>query len=178
MKLNELPLEDLARGVFPDGARVLTSVEVRHELRAGYARPHGREFIVHTEEDVVSTIKSLRRGSPIGSAWLKIDQAQVMGSLPESRIWLRFFVGNDLTHRFGDNTEFSVVRAYKPFKLDLPKWIALRTLYDVVDMEHSLLTEVGVEIVHDDDPMDLQIRVRRESNPFKTELLSARVHLP
>jgi len=158
MKLQDMPLEDLARGVFPDGARM---------------SQWGTEVaVLPSELDVISSIRGIRSGR-IGSVVLNIGRAyEENDSGPRFYALLRLYSGSDLNMQFLDRR----LKLAKPFKLDLPSWLTFANFYDAVDIGNSLLLSVELSIdTRDFDRRQATMSIVR-SDVASTERFHMKIH--
>jgi len=117
---NHLPLEDLARDMFPKGSH-----NPGYESGARY----------HSQRGVEDEIKSFRSDtSPVIRADLYVESDAS---------------GTYCTLQFNSRRRHLKLTSWhvdENFKLKLPTWLSFETLYDTVDVENSFLTQAWLRL--------------------------------
>jgi hypothetical protein len=121
---NHLPLEDLARDMFPNGS---------HDLKA----ESGARY--HSQRGVEDEIKSFRSDtSPV----IRVDLRAYLYVDSDAS-------GTYFTLQFNSRRRHLKLTSWhvdKNFKLKLPTWLSFETLYDTVDVENSFLTQAWLRL--------------------------------
>jgi len=128
--LADLPLEDLAVGLFPHGARLTVW---KDENTAS-----SPEFV--SEEDVIKIVREYRKPGVISAVESEIHtdlEGIVWSSLRITKTHI--YYGPRLDFASGDIPK-------KPFLVKLPKWLVPKTMYDAVDLSESLLSSFSIYI--------------------------------
>jgi len=138
--LEMLPLEDLAVGLFPQGAIMTNS---------------GRGF--NTELEIIDFIRDYRTKNRIRRFEVAIE-GEPYRSVPRSKFVMRKM---DYGSMFGQ-TKLVDLHAYdlpnKPFLLRLPMWLSFETMYDAIDFDHTLIDSFSIA----SSPFNVQVH-RHES---------------
>jgi len=154
----DLPLEDLARGIFPSGAT---------ESSWSY------NYLTTHEPAVVSRIKWFRTLGPDLTTFRNnvnatgTDQIGLWRMFPnEAQAYISLVEAPSVDGRYAmtyiPTATFDAKMSSK-FKLKLPKWLTFERLYDAVDIENSLLDAFEIEIRGADERrMNCDMRIWRD----------------
>ena len=170
MNLDDLPLEDLATGLFPRGAYLTGPTRI------------GFGSAVETEAGVADVIHKFRTDALQVISRIEVG---VQRHQPHDELSMKSMIR--IVHRTKLNvtTGFpyalrreAVIHAYdlpvgKPFLIKLPKWLTYKTMYDAVDLEHSLVNEFRVEL-DQFEVVEARMWVQRDIYP-SGELIHLRV---
>jgi len=164
MKLLDLPLEDLADGLFPHGAKVSGRFDDPYE-------PNVRKGVL-AEMEIARRYTGGRLGGGLLGVSLVLDVGISMVMKKTSSILV-----SELRMRHQSHTvTFSDERPFDPFKIILPRWLSFETLYDQLDVESNLLEEARLDIhMEDVEPV---LRIRRWDTSMRAEVFALRIHLP
>jgi len=130
--INDLPLEDLAHGMFPDGVR-----------------DDNGKFL--SQEEVIEDIRSFRESrTPILNAAVFVQSGPAGG-------YATVVIG-DKDHEY--MVSYSGRHYEKSFKLKLPKWIRFKTFYDALDFDGASLEYLHLFIRSREPPIAMVQLVR------------------
>jgi len=139
MKLADLPLEDLAHGVFPDGANETWNDH-------GTMIPKGS---LNSETSVAHSIRAFVTSHSVFEVQLVID-----GKSSRIHAWCLETPSASMKQWLeGSRSSMSLSAMWtglaprEPFRLDLPRWLRPETMYDAVLLENDLFTHVVLGVM-------------------------------